>query len=227
MVKNHLKTIAAPKKWPVKRKGRVFILRPNPGPHSLAESLSLNFILTEMLNLAKTKKEAVYILHNKEILVDGKRRKSVAFPVGLFDVISVLETKKHYRLSMNDKGKFTLIDIEDKESKLKPYKIVGKQSLGKKTQLNLFDGTNLLVEKDPYKVGDTIVLSEKTIKEHLKLEKGNSIFLVGGSNLGIIGTVEDVANKKIIYKRKANEVFETLKKYAFVIGKEKPLLKIQ
>ena len=227
MVKNHLKTIAAPKKWPVKRKGRVFILRPNPGPHSLANGLSLNFVLVEMLNLAKTKKEAIYILHNKEVLVDGQRRKEIAFPVGLFDVISIAETKKHYRISMNDKGKFSLIEIEGKESKLKPYKIVGKKSLGKETQLNLFDGKNLLVDKDIYKVGDTIVVSENVIKEHVKMEKGNSIFLVGGSNLGIVGTIEDVSNEKIIYKRKANEVFETLKKCAFVIGKDKPIIKIQ
>ena len=56
MVKNHLKTISVPKTWPVKRKEKVWITRPNSGSHTLQNSLSLNFVLKDLLNLG-------YILH--------------------------------------------------------------------------------------------------------------------------------------------------------------------
>lgn len=228
MVKNHLKTMASPKTWNVKRKGRIFILRPHPGPHSLKNSVSLNFLLIEILKLAKTKKESNYILHNKEIAVDGKKRKSISFPVGLFDLISIKDIKKNFRIIINKKGKLGAIEIDDKEASLKPYKIADKKLVGKMIQLNLFDGSNLLVDKDDYKVGDTLLIepAKKEIKQHLKLEKGNTIFLTGGRHLGEIGTIEDISGNKIIYKMQSSEVYETLKKYAFVIGTDKPIIKL-
>ena len=57
MVKNHLKTIAAPKTWPVKRKEKTFILRPQSGPHSLKGAISLNLILIDLLNFSTKKKD--------------------------------------------------------------------------------------------------------------------------------------------------------------------------
>lgn len=228
MVKNHLKTIAAPKTWHVKRKSKVYTLRPNPGPHSLRNSISMNFLLIELLKIASIKKESVYILHNKEVLVDGKRRKNISFPVGLFDTISLKDIKKNYRIVMDNKGKFKVIDIEDKEILLKPYKITGKGLVKKKIQLNLFDGKTLLVDKGDYKVGDSIIIDsvKKEVKDHLKLEKGSVILLIGGKHIGGLGTIEDVVGNKIIYKIKSDEVHETLKKYAFVVGKDKPVIKI-
>ena len=38
----HLKRIAVPKSWPIKRKENKWIARPMPGPHSLNHSISLN-----------------------------------------------------------------------------------------------------------------------------------------------------------------------------------------
>lgn len=35
MVRRHLKRIAAPKTWPIKRKEHKWIVRPTPGPHPL------------------------------------------------------------------------------------------------------------------------------------------------------------------------------------------------
>jgi len=64
------------------------------------------------------------------------------------------------------------------------------------------------------------------INTHIKLEKGSTIFLIGGKHLGETGTIEDITGNKIIYKIKSNEVFETLKKYAFVIGIDKPIIKL-
>jgi small subunit ribosomal protein S4e len=228
MVKNHLKTIAAPKTWPVKRKERIFIMRPEPGPHGIKEGITMNLLMTQLLKLTTKRKETTYLLNNKEVLVDGKRRKNAAFPVGLFDVISIKDINKNYRIIIDNRGRINAVETDDKMAGIKPCKIKGKNKVGKKIQLNLFDGKNILVEKGDYKVGDTIVLAlaNNEVKEHFKLEKGNLIFMTGGRHIGEIGKVEDIMENKIIYKIKSDEVHQTLKRYAFVIGKDEPVIKI-
>jgi len=49
--------------------------------------------------------------------------------------------------------------------------------------------------------------------------------LIGGTHIGENGIIKDIKGKKLVYKRNKEE-FETLKKYAFVIGKEKPVIKL-
>jgi small subunit ribosomal protein S4e len=229
MVKNHLKTIATPKSWPIHRKSRKYVMRQNSGPHNMKESITLNMLLIDILGLAKTKKEAVYILHHKEVLVDGKRRKEVAFPIGMFDVISIKDIKKDYRLLIDSKGKFKVMEIDPKEAMIKPIKIIGKRPIGKKMQINLSDGKNLLVQDDNFRVDDTIIydFNKKQIKKHLNLEKGKCIFLINGKHRGDIGKIEDVEQDKIIYKIGQNEVFDTIKKYAFLLGDDKPEIKVK
>ena len=87
----------------------------------------------------------------------------------------------------------------------------------------------MIVDKDTFKVGDTLHIDflNKKILEHLKLEKGNTIFLTGGRHIGNLGIVEDIIGSKIVYKIKSNDVHETLKEYAFVVGHDKPLFKIE
>lgn len=223
MVKNHLKTISAPKSWPVMRKANKFILKLNPGPHALKDSVTLHFVLSELLHLVKTKKESNYVLHNKEVLVDGRRKKERAFPVGLFDVVSIKDIKKNVRILLDKKGKFYVKEIDEREALLKPCRIIGKKMLNKKIQLNLYDGQNLLVESGDFKVGDTIVLnnSQRGKFEHIGLEKGKIIFLTGGKHKGGIGKIEEIIGNTVVYKISSGEVNETLKEYAFVIGEEK------
>ncbi len=228
MVKNHLKTIAAPKSWPVKRKERTFILRPDAGPHDLKNSISLNFLLIDLLGLCKTKRESTYLLRYKEILVDGKRRTNIAFPVGLMDVVTIKDMKKHYRIMLNSKGKIEAREIADKESAIKLHKITGKSLVKKKNQLNLFDGKNMLIDKGDYKVGDSILVefAGDKIKEHFELKKGNTILLTGGRHTGSMGKIEEIIGTKIIYKVGKDDVYETLKKYAFVVGADKPVVEL-
>ncbi len=229
MVKNHLKTMAAPRNWPVKRKGRKFILRPDCGAHSMDNSVSLKFVLAEMLNVAKTKRETSFILNNKEVFVNGIRRKSLSFPIGLFDVVTIKDIKKNYRLIIDNNGNFKAIEISDSDSHIKPCKIANKKIIkGNKTQIVFSDGTNMNIEKNNYSVGDTLIKDnhKNDIKSHLKLEKGTTIFMVGGKSIGELGKVEDIVESKIFYKKHDGEVAETLKKYAFVIGTDKPIIKI-
>ena len=227
-MKSHLKRLAIPKSWKVKRRGLTFIVRPYPGPHSIKLGLSLNSVMRDILRIAKNSKEVKKILHDNEILVDGIRRKEQKFPVGIMDVVEFKKSNEHYRVVL-DKGKIRLIAIDKKEGTIKPCRITGKSKVKGKTQLNLYDGKNILVEKDEYKVGDTVIigLPKQDIKENIKLEKGCSIYLIGGKHIGDIGKIEGIITNKITYKNEKGEIIETLKKYVFVVGKDKPVVSLE
>jgi len=180
-----------------------------------------------ILNIAGTTAEAKSILDHKEILVNGIRRKSHKFMIGLFDTIS-LPTKEHYRILLNTKGKFFALKISESESRLKPHKILMKRMIGKAmVQLNLSSGRNLRLErtKDTYSVGDTLIikLPEPEIVQHLKLEKNCLLYMTAGTHIGALGSLQEIRGHEIIFRSIGKEprAYETLKEYAFVIGKEK------
>lgn len=223
-----LKRLAVPKSWPIKRKSIKFIIRPKPGAHPLQLSLPLNVIFRDILKYAKNKKEVKNILHSKTILIDGIRRKDPRIPVGLFDLIEISDTKEYFRVFIDKKGKISLYSIDKNEAGLKPCKIVGKTKIKGKTQLNFFDGKNTIISKDEYKCGDTLLLAlpKQEIKKHFKLEKGATIYLVGGKHIGQTGIAESISAEKILYKEASGKSFETLKKYAFVIGDKKAVINL-
>lgn len=226
-MKSHLKRLAIPKTWQIKKKGITFATRPNPGPHPINLGIPLKLVIRDILGIAKNSKEVKKVLYNNEILVDGIRRKELKFPVGIMDVIEIKKINQEFRVVL-DKGKIGLIPIDKKEVSFKPCKIIGKTKVKGKTQLNLYDGKNILVDKDDYKTGDTIVISlpKHEIKEHIKLQKGCFIYLIGGKHSGDTGRIEDILSNKITYKRESGETIETLKKYVFVIGKDMPMISL-
>lgn len=233
MVKRHLSRLNMPKNWPIKRKGTKWITKSNPGPHPLYRSISLNLTVKEMLGYAKLTREVKKILNNKEILIDKKIRTDHKFPVGLMDTIEVSKTNQYFRLLLNKKSKFVLLPIKKEESGIKPCKIINKTVLkNKKIQLNLYDGKNIIVDKDVYKVGDTLILDleKKNIKNSIKLEKGSLVYLTGGKHTGFVGTIKDIYSSNSLYPNKIvfiadNQKYETLRKYAFVINNEVSMLK--
>lgn len=226
MGKDHLIRLAAPKTWKVKRKGTKFITKPICGPHSLELGMPVSVILKEILNYATTTRDIKKILSSNEIKIDGKVRKNFRFPVGIFDTIDFTTLNECYRVILNTKGNLELVKISKEEALMKPCKIIGKNMTRGRLQLNLYDGKNLLVDTNFYKVGDTVILSlpEQKINKHLKLDKKSAIFLTGGKHIGEIGNVEDMTRNKIIYKDQKGNLIETSKKYAFVIGDIKPLI---
>ena len=224
----HLKRYFAPKTWKIKRKGIVFVTKPSPGPHNMGMSLPLNVILRDILNYANNSRETKFLVANKNIMVDGTRRKDYKFPVGLFDVLSLKEIDEHFRVILDKKGILDLIKIGKKESTVKPCKITGKSAVKGKIQLNLYDGRNLIMGKSDYKIGDTILVNfgkkNLEVKEHIKLDKNIQIYLTGGKHIGQTGKVQDIIGNRIVYKTEKGDVVETLKKYAFPIGKDKPVI---
>ena len=228
MGKDHIKRLNAPKTWQILRKDSKYVIKPVPGPHKLELAMPLGVILKETLNQASTTKEVKKILLSGEIKIDGVTRKDFRFPVGIFDTIDLANSNEHFRVVLNQKGHISLIKINKEEASFKPCKIMGKTMVNGKLQLNLYDGKSIIVDKNAYKVGDTIMLSlpDHKISKHLKLEKKSSIMLTGGRHIGEIGNVDDVIEKKVIYKDEKSNLVQTSKEYAFVVGENKPLIRL-
>jgi small subunit ribosomal protein S4e len=228
MSKKHLKRLNTPKTWNILRKGTKYIKRPNPGAHKFNYGMALTVFLRDVLKIVKTNKETKNILHNHEILIDCIKRNEVKLIVGFMDTISFPLTKEYYRIVFNNQGKLNYVKIDEKESKLKICKVIGKTMYKNKLQINLSDGKNILIDKAECKTGDSVLieLPKQVIKETLKLKNSSTAMLTGGKHTGSVVTIQEINDK--IMKCKINDtVFETSTKYAYVIGNNKSMLKVE
>lgn len=224
-MKQHLKRIASPRTWFINRKKIRFIIRPNPSGHPFDFGLPLGVILRDLLHLGSTRAETKKLLHNKQILVDGIRRKDPRFLVGLFDVLELSDLKKSYRIVLDPHGRISLIPAPDNEKNFKPCKIIGKKVLSKgKVQFNLHDGKNILF-KETAKVGDTLVLAlpKLDVSKVLPLQPGMQVFLTRGKHSGELGELKELRGTEAVYKVDKKEI-ETAKNYLFVVGEKKAVI---
>lgn len=241
--KKHLKRKPAPKNWPIHRKEFLWTVRPKSGPHSISGCIPLLIIVREILGIAKTRREAKIIISQGKIVVNGKPRLDESFPVGLMDVVSMPEIDKRYRVIPSKKGLF-LHPIEKKESEFRLCRIEGKSiNKGGYLQLNLHDGTNLVLKdvtsgkiEDTYKTLDDLKLSipEQDVLDYLKLIKGASIIAIGGENMGRYGILKSIEEKKAQKRRNSlvtvedenGESFQTILDFIFAIGNDEPCISL-
>ena len=228
MSKKHLKRLNTPNTWDINKKIRTYIKRPLPGAHSFEERVALSIVVRDILGIAKTNKEVKNILQKNEILVDGKKRHEEKSIVGFMDSITFPMTKENFRITLNTRGKLDAIKIDEKEATQKISKINGKTMNKKGLHLNLSDGRNIFVEKTDAKVGDSVLIEieKQNIKKVMKLTKGALIMLIGGKHIGKITEIEEIKENVMKCKNK-DLTFETLKKYAFVIGEKKAAIKVE
>jgi small subunit ribosomal protein S4e len=149
------------------------------------------------------------------------------------DIISIPKMKKQYRILFDQSGKLTLIQITSDEINWKLCRIEGKTTLkGNKTQLNLHDGKNKIVNKDKYKTGDVLKISLKDnkINDIFPFAKGNISIIIGGSHIGQMANIQDLeiisSSKSNIAKMKGKNEFSTHQEYVFPIGKTKPIISL-
>jgi len=229
-MKKHLKRLPAPRTWSIPRKTDFWVVRPSPGPHPISESVPLGSILRDMLKVCDTAREARHILNNRGVLVDGRVITDAKFPVGLMDVLTLKETKAHYRMLVNVRGRMSLVAIEESEANWKLCRVEDKTTVrGGKTQINLHDGRNILLPKDAYKTGATlrIHVPDQKVVEHYELGKGAPVLVTAGRHVGEIAHVQEV---QLTRNPRANVVtftegFSTDIGKVFVVGNEGPAIK--
>lgn len=226
-MKTHIKRMAVPKTWPIERKKLTFVTRPFPTISSDI-GLPIGYVFRDLLKVASNMKEVKTILNNNYIFINGVHVKKIKHVLGFMDVLTIKDTNEHYRLLFNKMGKLHLQRIEENESKLRPNRIIKKTLLPKgKLQLNFMNGYNIIVDRKDLKVGDVLLLEmpSKKINEVLRLEKNSPVFLFAGNHIGKVGSVVDFDTKEVVVKVGKDQI-RTKRAYAFVIGKDKPLIKI-
>src|SRR3989344_3820921 len=205
----HLKRLVAPRSWPIKRKGIEFTIRQNPRVKSEI-SIPLAFVLRDMLKLAQKARESKRILRERNVLVNGAVRTDMKFPITIFDVIEIPAIGKVYGVSFTKLGKLSLHESE--KPKFRLARVENKtKSKGGKTQLNLFDGTNVLVDKDECKTGDVVKLSipENKMVGKISPDEGTSVFVIGGAHIGETAKIKSLDTKRtpkeVVLKGEAGE----------------------
>ncbi len=187
----------------------------------------------DILKIVETGKEAKTIINKGEILVDGRIRKDNAYPVGLFDVISMPTSSQFYRV-VPSSGGFNVVEIPKDEADAKICKIEGKTLVEKgKVQLNLNDGKNILVDGGKFSTGDSLLVEVPSlkVKDHLKLAKGSLGIILKGKNSGKSVEVKEILAGKfrqpsrIICEIDGKDA-EVLEDNFIMVGKEKPLITV-
>ncbi|MDP2628552.1 MAG: hypothetical protein Q8P15_01495 [Nanoarchaeota archaeon] len=192
----HLKRQKTPRKWPVTKKGTKYVVR----TPEMNKGLPALIILRDMLKVVQNRKELKKSINAKHVLVNWKPIIDVRKSVLLLDVITLVPSKKNYRLGLSKTGKFEIVEIPEKESVIKISKIVNKKILkGKKTQLNLSDGRNILSEIK-CDVDDSVLidLKNRKIEKCIPLREGTKAIIFEGKHSGKSGVIKKIAKEKKI-----------------------------
>jgi small subunit ribosomal protein S4e len=190
----HLKRSSTGKFWSIPRKGTKYLAVPT---HNKNEGVPLIVVTRNIFKIVENRKELKKLLNDKKIKINHKEVRNVNYPVCLFDVISIPSINKNYRAYLSKQKKIIFKEINEKESKEKTFKVIGKKILsGKKLQLNLMHGKNLII-KEKVNVDDSVILdlSNNNIVKIIPMEKGKNAFVMKGKHTGIEGKIEEIIER--------------------------------
>ncbi len=184
----HMKRHKVPKNWPIPRKGSAFVVKPN---FSVNKGIPILVILRDVLKIAENRREVKEAIRSKNVLHNNKVISDEKNNAVLFDVISIVPAKKHYKIGLSEFGKFSLEEISEKEAEKKVSKVINKKMLkGKKTQINLSDGRNF-VTSVKCSTGDSVLINfkDKKIEKILPMKEKEKVIVFAGKHAGKQGVL--------------------------------------
>jgi small subunit ribosomal protein S4e len=184
--------------------------------------MPLNMVMRDVLGVATSNREVRHILNQGLVSIDGRVCKETRRSVGLMDVLTLGED--NYRCVLDHKGRLRYRPIPASDASWKVCRIEGKTTIkGGKTQLNLHDGRNVIVDDaSAYSTNDALKLAlpSQDILEHITFAEGTRCYLIGGVH---VGTFADVREYIVKRSSMANEVqfdeFGTTVDNVFAVGK--------
>ena len=232
---DHLKRFKAPDSWHIPKKTNKFITKTAPGPHN-ANALPVVVWLREQMGFARNLKEVKQILHQRDVIINGRPCRDPKLGIGIFDIVSIPKIGKYYRILRDKNGRHKTIEIDAEAAKTRLCKISNKTIVpGGKVQLNMRDGSNILGD-NRYKPKDSIVVSLEpetrfNIVDHFPYAEGNMAMVIGGKHSGriarIIGISKvpgSVPNRVMMEDNTTKEHFETVETFVYMVGRETPAL---
>jgi small subunit ribosomal protein S4e len=231
--RNKLKRLAAPRGWDITRKKERFVYKPDPGPHPGVRSYPLGVVLRDLAGLATKGRELKHIVNSGNVLVDGRVRKSLSFPVGLFDVIRVPSEQASYRMVPSPRG-LLLSRVPEEEAGRKLCSIRSKvKSKGGKTQYGLHDGRTVIDDSLQAAPGDSLLveLPDQKAVANVKLAKDAIGLVLSGDRAGQSGKIVEVKKGTISRERTVTISLpggdaELPARLVFAVGTESPMITV-
>ncbi len=238
-----LKREMAPAFWPIHRKEATWAPLTRPGPHPRERSIPLVLLIRNSLGLARSAKEAMRIIRDSKVKVDGVVRTDHRFAVGLMDVVQIQGIGQVFRLLPRPRRGLSLSPVGPEEAGYKLCKITGKRAVaGRKVQVNLHDGRNLLLRgreqgpktEEEYSVGGALQLalpSQKVLK-YVPFQAGALGLVTNGRNEGLYGKITYISvgthsRPRIARVETVKESFETPAEYIIPIGTDTSLVALE
>jgi small subunit ribosomal protein S4e len=228
---DHLKRLNAPDSWHIAKKTTKFITKTAPGPHN-ANAMPIAVWLRDHMGLARNLKEVKQILHQNDVIINGRPCRDAKVGIGIFDIISLPKINKFYRILRDKNGRHVSIEIDGEAAKTRLCKVKNKTIVsGGKVQLNMRDGANLLAD-NTYKAGDSVILSLEPetrfkIIDHFPFAIGNMAMVIGGRHSGNVARIIDIVkmpgsvpNKIILEDETTKTRFDTIAPYIYMVGKQ-------
>lgn len=201
---SHLTRQSVPKKWPIERKGTTYVVKSRV---DVSGGVPVLVALRNMLKLAQTRREVKKIIHLRQILINQKPARDEKNSILFLDTLTIVPTKKNYRLELSDSGKFYFKEIKENEANRKITKVINKKVLkGKKTQLNLSDGRNFLSDLK-CNMNDSVIinLKEGKIEKCLPLKEKSKVIIFSGKHVGDEGEIIGLNPEEKIAKIKSGD----------------------
>jgi len=196
----------------------------------------LILIIRNKLKYALTAREAMAILKQRLLKVDGKIRTDPKYPAGFMDVVTLEKTGDKFRLLYDAKGRFVLHSVGDDEVKTKLCKVKGIMYGPRRTPfVRTHDGRTINYPDPNLKRNDTVVVDTETgkVTKWMRFKPGCLVCCTGGANRGRIGVVvtreRHPGSFDIVHVKDAAEnTFATRMDNVFVIGSsaKKPLVSL-
>ncbi len=232
-MKRHQKSYEAPtERWGIPTKERAWTAKAIPGPHSKDKGVPLLVLIRDILGYAERGREAERAIGERKVKVDGKVVTQPNLPVGLMDVLSISGVDESYRVLFDQHGSVHLGPIEEGDENWKLCRIDDKKEIkGGTIQYNLHDGRNInLDEPNAHKTKDVlkIDLPSQNIMDSYPFQEDMLALVIGGKHIGELGKIQEY---EVVKGSQSNMVhFEegmsTVEENVFVVGKEKPEIKI-
>jgi small subunit ribosomal protein S4e len=220
----HTKKITLPKNLPItNRKHEVWHISQNPGKHKKDASITMASLLRDVLGVATDISEVKKILSNEKVKVDGRVVKDHRYVVGIMDIISLEDAKKHYRMQIVDK-KLRPKEITETQAKEKLCKVTGKRTDKKGIIIvTTHDGRNYIGD-NKLRVGSTIVFSvpEFKLNSSIALEQGAKCLVISGKHAGIVAELKSISAREGSMPARAilktgNDEFTTIVSYIIAV----------
>jgi small subunit ribosomal protein S4e len=189
----HIKRKTMGKFWPVARTGTKYMAVPT---HEARSSLPLILVMRDLLKVVKSKKELKKLLNEKQILINNKVIRETNYPLMLYDSLSLPAAKKNYKIILDNK-RFNVKEATDSEIKTKTYRVINKRLLpGKKIQINLNGGKNIITN-EKIETGEFVIVDNATnkISKTVALKKDVEVIVIAGKHIGKIGKIKELVDQ--------------------------------